>query len=127
MYLIADFCNRVNQSSGLKFKQVVVKNCNLVSNTSFVIYKLGYISFYAIKDFKFIIVYLKYNVHGSVIRGFFSLSKPSLNYFIKYKKILKFSYNNFFGLIGFMGISTNKKNIMLDFECIMNSTGGKPL
>jgi len=127
MHLVSDFCNRVNQSSGFKLKKTVVKNSKLVSNSSFLMYKLGYILFFIIKNFKFIIIYLKYLMFGPAIRGLFSLSKPSLKYYLKYKNIVKFSFNNFFGLIGFMALSTNKKKILLDFECVSNSIGGKPL
>jgi len=103
MHLVSDFCNRVNQSSGFKLKKTVVKNSKLVSNSSFLMYKLGYILFFIIKNFKFIIIYLKY------------------------KNIVKFSFNNFFGLIGFMALSTNKKKILLDFECVSKSIVGKTL
>ena len=127
MHLISDFCNRLNQSSKIRAKRSIIKNCKLVCESCFLLFKLGYILYFIIRDFKFLLIYLKYSLNGSVIRGLFSLSKPSLKFFLKHKKIIKFSFNNFFGLIGFMALSTNKGKIMLDFECISNSLGGKPL
>jgi len=127
MHLISDFCNRLNQSSKVRLKRTTVKNCKLVCQSCFILFKLGYILYFIIKSFKFLIIYLKYSINGSVIRGMFSLSKPSLKYFLKYKIIIKFNFSNFFGLIGFMALSTNKGKVMLDFDCVSNSTGGKPL
>jgi len=127
MHLISDFCNRLNQSSKIKKKTSVIQNSKIVCESCFILFKLGYILYFIIRDFKFLVIYLKYNLNGSVIRGLFSLSKPSLKYSLKYINIMKFSFNNFFGLIGFMALATNKGKIMLDFECVSNSTGGRPL
>ena len=127
MHLISDFCNRLTQSSKIKKKTSIIQNSKLVCESCFILFKLGFIMYFIIRDFKFLLIYLKYCFNGSVIRGLFSLSKPSLKYSIKYKNIIKFSFNNFFGLIGFMALSTNKGKIMLDFDCVSNSTGGKPL
>ena len=127
MHLISDFCNRVNQAAVSKLKSVLIKNSKMVVHSCFILYKLGYILYFVIKNFKYIVVYLKYSSFGPVIRGLFSLSKPSLNYFLKYKSTSKFSFNNCFGSIGFMALSTNKGKILLDFDCVSNHVGGKPI
>lgn len=127
MHLISDFCNRLNQASASKLSKTIVKNCIATASSSNILYKLGYIRYYVIKSFKYIVVHLKYTFEGAAIRGLFSLSKPSLKFYITCKSISKFCFNNFFGLIGFMAISTNKGKIMLDFDCLLNGTGGQPI
>lgn len=127
MHSISDFCNRISQACNTRLKKVLVKNSKLVVSSNFFLYKLGYILFFVIKNFKYILVYLKYSVLGSVIRGLISLSKPSLKYYVKSKYINKYAFNNFFGVIGFMILTTNKGKIMLDFDCVSNNVGGKPL
>ncbi len=124
---MSDFCNRINQASAIKLKSVIVKNSKLVIASCFLLYKLGYILYFTIKNFKYIIVFLKYSVFGPTIRGLFSLSKPSLKFYLKHSRILRFSFNNYFGAIGFMVLSTNKKKIMLDFDCVSNMIGGVPV
>ncbi len=125
MLIISNFCNQINQACNFKIKKVCVSNSKFIIYACFILYKLGFIINYRIAC-KFVIINLKYNLNGSTIRGLFSLSKPSLNFFIKSKNLRRYAFNNLFGLNGFLIISTNKKKLMLDVECILSNTGGVP-
>lgn len=127
MFLLGDFCNRVSTSSNVRLKKVVIKNSNVVQDSCFMLYRLGYIMFYCIKNFKHISVFLKYSFSGSVIRNLICLSKPSIKFYMKKKNIMKFVFRNFFGSIGFMALATNKGKIMLDFDCALSNIGGIPI
>lgn len=126
MTSLSNFCNNVSQSSSVRIKKTYFRKSKLVSSSCFILYRLGFILNYRL-NYKFLTVILKYFIYGSIIRGLILLSKPSLNFFLKYKNLTKYTYNNFFGLNGFTALSTNKKKIMLDIECILMKCGGTAL
>jgi len=126
MNTFSNFVNQLNQACGFKIKKTLFKSSKLIANSCLLLYRLGYILNFRV-GYKFVIIRLKYSIYGSVIRGFFVLSKPSLKFFIGYKKLSKYSFNNMYGLNGFMALSTNRKKILLDIECIFTCTGGNPL
>ena len=127
MHLLSDFCNRLSQASASKLKRVIVKNSKLVINILFILYKLGFILYFTEKNYKFVLVGLKHTMSGPAVRGLVSLSKPSLKIYLKCKNVQNFSFNNIFGLNGFMLLSTSRGTLLLDVECILNKSGGKPL
>lgn len=127
MHLVSDFCNRVSQAAKIKIKNVIVRSSKIVSLSLYIVYKLGYINFFKILNFKYTTVNIKYFMGSSVIRALFSLSKPSLKNYLTYKKIQGYVCNNKVGLNGFMIFSTNGGTLCLDIECLLNKSGGKAL
>lgn len=127
MHLVSDFCNRVSQAAKIKLKTVIVRSSRIVVSSLFIVYRLGYINFFKILNFKYVTVSIKYFLGASVLRAIFSLSKPSLKNYLKYKKIQGYVLNNKVGLNGFLIFSTNSGSLDLDIECLLHKSGGKAL
>lgn len=125
MHLVSDFCNRVSRSNAMHLKKVSVKTSKVVLGCLFVILKIGFILGYKIFDEKYTQVYLKYVLGKAVIRGLFSLSKPSLKFYITCKQLQNFVFNNLISLNGFALVSTSYgKKISLDIETVLMGLGG---
>lgn len=77
-------------------------------------------------SYKYIKVYLKYYQNNSTLRGVATLSKPSLKFFIKFKNLQRFAFNNKFSINGFIVCSTSR-GLLTDIECVLMKTGGKAL
>ena len=127
MHLVSDFCNRISQAAKIKLKAVIVRVSKIVVVSLYIVYKLGYINFFKILNFKHALITLKYFLGAAVIRAIFSLSTPSLKNYLSYKKIQGYVSNNKVGLNGFLIFSTNDGNLYLDIECILRKCGGKAL
>lgn len=127
MHLLSDFCNRLNVNSRSRLKCVVVKNSKIILKCLTIIYRLGFISFFKILNFKHLKVNFKFTEYNeSALRGINSISKPSLKIYLKKKNLQRNALINKGKSNGFIIMSTNK-GIITDVECIFNSIGGKPL
>jgi len=73
-----------------KHLQVVIQNSKLCINVLSVLYKLGYIRGFIIKDQKKIIVLLKYINNKPAIRNIAVISTPGRRTFIKQKNLENF-------------------------------------
>lgn len=125
MHLISDFCNRIARSSAMHLKKINVKRSKMVLSCVFVFQKIGFVIGFKIFDEKHVEVYLKYVLDKSVIRGLFSLSKPSLRFYITCKDLQNFIFNNLIALNGFALLSTSfGRKISLDIECVLMGLGG---
>lgn len=127
LHLLSDCFSRLTLSAKLSKKNVVVLNSSVVKKSLFVLYKLGYIRYFKILSYKYIKVYLKYyQTSSSVLRGVATLSKPSLKFFVKFKSLQRFAFNNKFSINGFIVCSTSR-GLLTDIECVLTKTGGKAL
>ena len=127
LHLLSDCFSRLTTSAKLSKKNVVVLNSNVVKKSLFILYKLGFIRYFKILSFKYIKIYLKYyQGNNSVLRGVSSLSKPSLQFFIKFKNLQRYAFNNKFSINGFIICSTSR-GLLTDIECVLTKTGGKAL
>ena len=126
LHLLSDCFSRVTTAAKLAKKNVVILNSGIVKKSLFILYKLGYIRYFKILSYKYLKVYLKYYQNFSVLRGASSLSKPSLKFFIKFKNLQRFAFNNKFSINGFIICSTSR-GLLTDIECILAKTGGKAI
>ena len=126
LHLLSDCFSRVSTATKVSKKDVVVLNSSLVKKSLHILVKLGYIRFFKIISFKYLKVYLKYFQNSSVLRGASTLSKPSLKFYVKYKNLQRFTFNNRFSINGFIICSTSK-GLLTDIECILSKIGGKAL
>lgn len=111
------------QASKILSKEVLVSRSKKVEYCLFKITRLGYVNSFTILNFKFVEVFLKYVNGEAVIRGFFLVSKFSLQQFVKCKDIIKVLRDNFFALTGFLMLNTSK-GPMLDVEGSLFKIGG---
>jgi small subunit ribosomal protein S8 len=103
--------------------QVVVQNSKICANVLNILYRLGYIRGYIVKDKKNIIVLLKYINNKPVIRNIGVVSTPGRRTYLKYCKlhsILKKKDS------GFLILSTSK-GLLTDEESLLFKTGGEVL
>ena len=126
LHLLSDCFSRLSNSAKLAKKAVVVLNSSIVKKSLFILYKLGFIRFFRVLSYKYLKVYLKYYQTVSVLRGVSTLSKPSLKFFIKFKNLQRFAFNNKFSINGFIVCST-PRGLLTDVECVLMRTGGKAL
>jgi small subunit ribosomal protein S8 len=102
---------------------VIVQNSKLCLNVLTVLYKLGYIRGYIIKDKKNVVVLLKYINNKPTIRNINVISTPGRRKYIDYKTLqseLKKKDNGFF-------ILSTSKGIITDEESLMFNIGGEVL
>jgi small subunit ribosomal protein S8 len=103
--------------------QVTVQNSKLCINVLSVLYKLGYIRGFIVKDKKNVIILLKYINNKPVIRNIAVISTPGRRTYIKHKKLEKFLQKKD---SGFLLLSTSK-GILTDEESNMLKIGGEAL
>jgi small subunit ribosomal protein S8 len=103
--------------------QVTVQNSKLCINVLSVLYKLGYIRGFIVKDKKNIIILLKYINNKPVIRNIAVISTPGRRTYIKHKKLEKFLKKKD---SGFLLLSTSK-GILTDEESNIFKIGGEAL
>lgn len=126
LHLLSDCFSRLSTSAKLAKKAAVVLNSSIVKKSLFILYKLGFIRFFRVLSYKYLKIYLKYYQTVSILRGVSTLSKPSLNFFIKFKNLQRFAFNNKFSINGFIICSTSR-GLLTDIECVLAKTGGKAL
>lgn len=106
-----------------KHLSVVIQNSKLCINILSILYKLGYIRGYVIKDKKKVIILLKYINNKPVVRNINVISTPGRRKYIDYKTLqseLKKKDHGFF-------ILSTSKGILTDEESIMFNIGGEVL
>jgi small subunit ribosomal protein S8 len=123
MHLISNMVSTIKVGYNTKHLQVFVQNSKLCIGILDILYKLGYIRGFVIKDKKNILVLLKYTDNKSAIRNISVVSTPGRRMFIGLKK-LKFRLKKKDS--GFFIVSTNK-GLLTDDESLMFNTGGELL
>lgn len=123
MHLISNMVSTIKVGYNTKHLQVFVQNSKLCIGILDILYKLGYIRGFIIKDKKNILVLLKYTDNKSAIRNISVVSTPGRRMFIGLKK-LKFRLKKKDS--GFFIVSTNK-GLLTDDESLMFNTGGELL
>lgn len=103
--------------------QVVIQNSKLCINVLSVLYKLGYIRGFIIKDQKNVIILLKYINNKPAVRNIAVISTPGRRTYLKHKKLEKFLTKKD---SGFLILSTSK-GILTDEESNMFKIGGEAL
>lgn len=123
MSLLSNMLSIVKVGCNARHLQVTVQNSKLCINVLSVLYKLGYIRGFIVKDKKNIIVLLKYINNKPVIRNIAVISTPGRRTYIKHKKLEKFLKKKD---SGFLLLSTSK-GILTDEESNLFKIGGEAL
>lgn len=123
MSLLSNMVCIVKVGCNAKHLQVVVQNSKLCISVLSVLYRLGYIRGFIVKDQKNIIVLLKYINNKPVIRNIAVISTPGRRTFLKKKKLEKLLTRKD---SGFLILSTSK-GILTDEESNMFKIGGEAL
>ena len=87
MHLISNMVSTIKVGYNTKHLQVFVQNSKLCIGILDILYKLGYIRGFVIKDKKNILVLLKYTDNKSAIRNISVVSTPGRRMFIGLKKL----------------------------------------
>jgi small subunit ribosomal protein S8 len=123
MNLISNMISIIKVGSIAKHLDVTVQNSKLCINILSVLYRLGYIRGFTIKNKKFIKVFLKYSDNKPTIRSISVISTPGRRIYLSYKGLEA-------GLkkksAGFYVISTSK-GLLTDEESVMFGQGGEVL
>jgi len=104
MSLLSNMICIVKVGCNARHLQVIVQNSKLCINVLSVLYKLGYIRGFIIKDQKNVIVLLKYINNKPVIRNIAVVSTPGRRIYIKHKKIRKVFSKKRFWFSSFINI-----------------------
>nr|AKT94003.1 ribosomal protein S8 [Acanthamoeba castellanii] len=123
MSLLSNMLSIVKVGCNARHLQVTVQNSKLCINVLSVLYKLGYIRGFIVKDKKNVIILLKYINNKPVIRNIAVISTPGRRTYIKHKKLEKFLQKKD---SGFLLLSTSK-GILTDEESNMLKIGGEAL
>lgn len=123
MSLLSNMLSIVKVGCNARHLQVTVQNSKLCINVLSILYKLGYIRGFIIKDKKNIIILLKYINNKPVIRNIAAISTPGRRTYIKHKKLEKFLKKKD---SGFLLLSTSK-GILTDEESNLFKIGGEAL
>ncbi|MDH3004219.1 MAG: 30S ribosomal protein S8 [Candidatus Shikimatogenerans sp. JK-2022] len=124
MDTISNFLTLIRNSCYVKKKNVKVNFTKIILNITKVLYNNNYIKKYKLynnKNYKKIIIYLKYINNNSVIRCIKRISKPSLRKYFKYKNI-----NKVLNGYGIYIISTSL-GVMTGYEAYTKKIGGEIL
>lgn len=123
MDLLSNMVSIIKNGYNLKLTNVEIANSTLCANVLLLLYKLGYIKGYTIKNKKKIIVFLKYLNNKPCIRNIYRISTPGRRVYLtlnKLKKNLRRKNN------GFYIFSTNK-GLLTDEEVLSFNLGGEVL
>jgi small subunit ribosomal protein S8 len=123
MHLLSNMVSIIKVGYNARHLQVVVQNSKICANVLNILYRLGYIRGYILKDKRNIIVLLKYLNNKSVIRNIGVVSTPGRRTYLKSSKldnILKRKDS------GFLILSTNK-GLLTDEESFLFKIGGEVL
>lgn len=123
MSLLSNMLSIVKVGCNARHLQVTVQNSKLCINVLSVLYKLGYIRGFIVKDKKNIIVLLKYINNKPAIRNIAVISTPGRRTYIKHKKLEEFLKKKD---SGFLLLSTSK-GILTDEESNLFRIGGEAL
>lgn len=123
MSLLSNMISIVKVGYNARHLQVVIQNSKLCINVLSVLYKLGYIRGFIIKDQKNVIILLKYINNKPAVRNIAVISTPGRRTYLKHKKLEKFLAKKD---SGFLILSTSK-GILTDEESNMFKIGGEAL
>lgn len=123
MNLISNMVSIIKVGYNTKHLQVFVQNSKLCIGVLDILYKLGYIRGFAVKDKKSILVLLKYMDNKSAIRNISVVSTPGRRTFIGLKKLKYKLKKKDSGLF----IVSTSKGLLTDDESLMFNTGGELL
>lgn len=123
MNLISNMASIIKVGCNAKLLQVVIQNSKICVQVLSILYRLGYIRGFTIRDKKSIVVLLKYINNKPIIRNINVVSTPGRRIYLNYKRIeseLKKKDS------GFLILSTSK-GIITDEETVMFNVGGEAL
>jgi len=123
MSLLSNTISIIKVGCNARHLQVVVQNSKLCINVLGVLYRLGYIRGFIVKDQKNVIILLKYINNKPVIRNIAIISTPGRRTYIGHKKLEKLLAKKD---SGFLVLSTSK-GILTDEESNMFKIGGEAL
>jgi small subunit ribosomal protein S8 len=123
MSLLSNMLSIIKVGCNARHLQVTVQNSKLCINVLKVLYKLGYIRGFIVKDKKNIIILLKYINNKPVIRSIAIISTPGRRTYIKHRKLEKFLAKKD---SGFLLLSTSK-GVLTDEESNIFKIGGEAL
>jgi small subunit ribosomal protein S8 len=113
----------IKVGSTAKHLEVTVQNSKLCINILSILYRLGYIRGFTIKNKKFIKVFLKYADNKPTIRGISVISTPGRRIYSGYRSLesdLKKKGSGFY-------IVSTSKGLLTDEESVMFGKGGEVL
>lgn len=113
MSLVSNMISTIKVGCNARLLQVTVQNSKICISILEVLYKLGYIRGFVVKDKKSIIVLLKYINNKPVIRNINVISTPGRRMYLTSKKLeaeLKKKDSGFFLLSTSKGIITDEES-----------------
>lgn len=123
MSLISNMISTIKVACNAKLLQVEIQNSKLCINILKILYQLGYIRGFVIKNKKVILVLLKYKNNKPAIKNINVISTPGRRVYIGYKTLrseLKKKDSGFF-------IVSSSRGIITDEESLMFNVGGEVL
>lgn len=123
MHLLSNMISIVKVGCNARHMQVVVQNSKLCVNALGILYKLGYIRGFIIKNKKNVIVLLKYINNKPVIRNIAVVSTPGRRTYFKYKKMKNILVRKDSGYL----ILSTSRGLITDEETNIFNTGGEVL
>ena len=123
MNLLSNMISIIKVASNSRQLQAVIQNSKICINVLSILYKLGYIRGFIIKDKKTVIVLLKYVNNKPTIKNINVISTPGRRMFVKHKNLLELLKKKD---SGFLILSTSK-GILTDEESKMFNIGGEIL
>ncbi len=123
MHLLSNMISIVKVGCNARHMQVVVQNSKLCVNALGILYKLGYIRGFIIKNKKNVIVLLKYINNKPVIRSIAVVSTPGRRTYLKYKKMKNTLVRKDSGYL----ILSTSRGLITDEESNIFNTGGEVL
>jgi small subunit ribosomal protein S8 len=123
MNLLSNMVSAIKVGSRSRQLSVVAQNSKLCVGVLNVLYRLGYIRGFSIKNRKNIVIMLKYVGSKSVLRNINVVSTPGRRVYIKNKTLTKILQRKD---SGFLVLSTSS-GLLTDEESVMRNIGGEPL
>lgn len=123
MSLISNMISTIKVACNVRILQVDIQNSKVCINVLKILYQLGYIRGFVIKNKKIITVLLKYINNKPVIRNINVISTPGRRVFFGYRTLqseLKKKDSGFF-------IISSSKGVITDEESLMLNVGGEVL
>lgn len=123
MSLISNMISTIKVACNARILQVDIQNSKVCINVLKILYQLGYIRGFVIKNKKIITVLLKYINNKPVIRNINVISTPGRRIFFGYRTLqseLKKKDSGFF-------IISSSKGVITDEESLMLNVGGEVL
>lgn len=124
--ILSNMLSKIWNALLVKKLTIEIINTKFCQKILYILYKLGYIRGYFIKNKKYILVYLKYKENKSIIRYIKRISTPGNKKYLNKKNYLKYKNKKFKTLNGFFILSTNK-GIIIDKEINLKNVGGEIL